>query len=130
MSNGPELPSEQMIRDITSIATHQEFIRLIREIEAQPPEERRRYAEMIATPTEFERRGLPMPVGLRVTTRYFEDPNASTQQMIKIADEVCGIERMEGIDRRLAAAPTDPPEPEGTYCVSIGWRVCVTIGAP
>jgi len=110
----PEVPTEEMIQRLARTVTHPEFQKLIREIEERPEAERRAFAECVATPEEFAKRGIPVEEGFRVTTRYFEAPNASSTTLTKIYDEPTG-KRPVGLRR-------------GTLCVSVGFIVCVSYG--
>jgi hypothetical protein len=120
----PEIPSDEMIKSIAAVAGHPEFIKLIEELEAKPPELRMQYAKAYATPTELLRRGIPIPAGFRITTRTFEAPGASTTIHTKIADELSP----GGILGSHPKKPKPPPPPV-TICVSVGLVLCVSVGS-
>jgi hypothetical protein len=104
-----------MIKAISQIAAHPEFVGIVREIEAgRDQADRTRIASVLATPREFAKRGIPMPAGFRVTTRYFEKPGARVVDHLKVSDVVHG--------------PPPGNEPGMTACASVGLVVCVSVG--
>ncbi len=109
-----DAPSQEAIEAIAAIASHPEFTNLIREIEAQPESDRRHYAECVATVEEFAKRRIPTPKGLRVTTRYFEAPGASTTEMVKLSDRL--------------GEPVAAGRLRASVCASVGFVVCVSVG--
>jgi len=104
----------QQIETLSSIASEPAFLEILAEIESAPEEERLAVATRLASLQTLGRRGLRVPAGTRLTTRYFEAPQAATRGDIRVD---------------TAAAARKPGDGGGTtVCVSLGYLVCVTIG--
>jgi hypothetical protein len=116
-----ELPSEvqQQIDDLAQVVRHPQFSALIMEIQGTPEEERAETASRLASISELEERGIPIPQGLRITTRWFEKPELERGQGERLLAEAT-------VDRRR----TTPPEgsEELTVCGSVGYIVCGSVG--
>lgn len=102
----------QQAEALSVIAASPELRKILAEIAAAPPEERLETAERIASVEALKKAGVAIPEGLRIATRYFENPN----------DLIWGDVMMN-------------PEPSffslsggGTTCVSVGEIVCVSYG--
>lgn len=104
----------EKIETLSRIASEPAFLEILAEIESAPEAERLAVATRLARLQTLGRRGLNVPAGTRLTTRYFEAPQAATRGDVRI--DAAGI-----VDRaEEAAAPT--------VCVSVGYIVCVTVG--
>lgn len=102
-------------RIVSQVATHPAFIALLDEIRAAPESDRLATAERLANLEELRARGLELPAGSRLTTRYFEDPYAALAGSVKVDSEnVTDI----GPDKAVGS----------TICYSLGFFACVTVG--
>jgi hypothetical protein len=113
MSNGDAFTlTPDQVQLLTSFATHPALRRILKEIQDAPPEQRLATAERIATAEALQAEGLQIPPGLKITTRYFEDPKAIVlgEVMLKPAEENFA----EGGG--------------GTLCLSVGEIVCASYG--
>ena len=70
-----ELPSEvrEQLADLAQVVSNPQFTAIINEIEQAPEAERVDTASRLASVAELEARGIPIPQGMRVTTRWFEN---------------------------------------------------------
>lgn len=62
------------IQVLSELIAHPEMQRITDEILAAPESERLELVNKIATPEALAARGIPVPEGVKITTRYFEDP--------------------------------------------------------
>jgi hypothetical protein len=101
-----------MAIQLSTIASHPEFVKILQEIEQAPSDERGNVAKELANVEAMAERGIPVPDTFRATTRVFEDPDAP-----------------------LGAKPTLPPPPRpptaevATICLSLGFIICASVGA-
>jgi hypothetical protein len=109
--SGPDPVSEQTAL-LAQIATHPAVRRIIHEIEQAPAQDRLATAERVATVQALEADGLDVPDGLRVTTRYFEDPSTLLRGEVVVKPTAEMFAESAG----------------GTLCVSVGEIVCVSYG--
>jgi hypothetical protein len=111
---------------LAAITAHPAFLEMLSEIEAQPEGQRMAKAEQLASVSELQRRGVPVPPGLRLTTRYFENPGQAqrTEQLLHL-NEMVGT--------GAASQPPGGPMQTGlrtvTVCASGGFFFCVSVGA-
>ena len=120
---GRELPKEarETIEKLVQIVSQPEFTALLREIEDAPEDSQAENAQQLATVSEFRKRGLPIPEGLRVTTRVFENPDDPRILATSIVDE--------------SSRGTVPVAEAGniTACISVGvgtgFTLCASVGA-
>jgi hypothetical protein len=104
--------SPEQIQLLAQFATHPAVRKVLRDIEAAPPEERLATAERIATAENLAAQGLTIPPGLKITTRYFEDPRAVVR----------GDVMLKPTKEQFAEAGG------GTVCISVGEIVCGSYG--
>jgi hypothetical protein len=113
----PEAPPrreiEEQTRRLNQVWTHPRFIELIQDLEETPENERPEVARRLVTRDELDRRGIPIPPGVRITTRWFEDPRAQTLESPLV-------------DSGPDIGPRRPPI---NICVSAGFYVCASCGA-
>jgi hypothetical protein len=100
-----------MTDQLARIVSHPGFTELVKEIEEAPDGDRMAAAQRLATVQELERRGVEAPEGLRITTRYFEDPDSQLRG--DIATDQSG---------------THSDVASGTLCTSLGFFACVSYG--
>lgn len=106
-----DLSSEQ-IQLLSQIATLPALRNILRQIGEAPPEERLALAERIATAEALEAQGLKIPPGVKITTRYFENPKAVVR----------GEVMLKPTEEQFAEAGG------GTLCVSVGEIICGSYG--
>jgi hypothetical protein len=120
MEYGPrrEMPAEvrEHIQTLAGLVAQPQFATLLEEIEKAPEDDRPEVAQRLATVSALRERRIPVPEGLRITTRVFENPDDPRILATSIVDD-----RAPGAAADLVAA-------RPTLCVSIGFIVCVTIG--
>jgi hypothetical protein len=141
----------QQVQKLNEAVTHPAFLEMLEEISKLPEDERFKAASERGTPEALARRGVPLPDGMRVTTRYFEDPQSRFLGSVALATE--GVSAAPGrasIVEELASKDPDIlgeitrsrpdliddlagiPRPglaaRPTVCVSVGFIVCATIG--
>jgi hypothetical protein len=113
---GRGFPREQIER-LVEIVSRSEFTDLIAEIENASEEDRAEVAQSLANVVAFRERGIPVPEGLRVTTRVFENPDDPRTITTSIVD-----------DRSPAARRPPADEVRGALCASVGVVVCASYG--
>lgn len=117
----PLLDPEQLaaqVEAISSVATRPEFVEILQEIHGAPESERVATAERLASIGELRSRGVDLPQGSRLTTRYFENPTAEVGGSLRLSTEVAAAsEPISGV----SASHT-------TICFSVGAIICVTVG--
>ncbi|WP_206269288.1 hypothetical protein [Streptomyces alfalfae] len=111
-----ESPTPEQIKELSArlaeVASHPEFTQMLREIEESPDSERLATATRLASVDELTARGIPVPEGFRLTTRYFENPASVTRGDV-------------------ATSLPEPPEEDlarATVCASVGYIVCASVG--
>lgn len=97
---------------LSQIATHPVLRRMLSEIEQAPPQDRLATAERLASVEALAGEGVEIPEGLRITTRYFENPDSLVRGDIMMNPKADSFEAAGG----------------GTLCVSVGEIVCVSYG--
>ncbi|MGW6544108.1 hypothetical protein ACWGBH_14820 [Streptomyces massasporeus] len=99
---------------LAEVASHPEFTRMLREIEQVPEAERLAKATELASVDELAKRGIPIPEGFRLTTRFFENPESAVRgdAAITLPEPTAGVD----------------PEARATVCGSIGYIVCGSVG--
>ncbi len=107
--------AREQIENLVEVVTRSEFTSLLHEIENAPEADRPEVAQRLATVSTLRERGLPIPEGLRITTRVFENPDDPRTVATSIVDD----RSPEGIARQASG---------GTICVSVGEIVCVSYG--
>ncbi|MGH8903392.1 MAG: hypothetical protein ACRDYA_17400 [Egibacteraceae bacterium] len=112
---GSELTTElrRKAAILSELVTQPAVLGILKEIADAPDEERLEQAQQLATVDALVDRGVAIPDEMRLTTRYFEDPNALTR----------GDVRIDGL----------PPSEDAQtviICAGIGVIVCVTVGDP
>lgn len=105
-------PMRQQIELLSQIATHPALRQILTQIQEAPPQDRLATAERLASIEQLEAQGVNIPEGLRVTTRYFEDPDALLRADVMVKPTAEQFLRSGG----------------GTLCVSVGEIVCVSYG--
>lgn len=116
----PLLDAEQLashVAAISAVATRPEFVQILREIHSAPESERLSTAERLASLEELRARGLDLPEGSRITTRYFEEPVGDIGGSLLLSTETTAAEPISGV----SASHT-------TICYSVGAIVCVSVG--
>jgi len=104
-------------RTLSTIAAHPAFLALLQEIQYTPESERMAAAERLSNIDTLRARGIELPEdGFRLTTRYFEDPNALVSGSIRTGTTGPEI----GVAR---AAPSI------TTCFSVGFFACLSVGS-
>ncbi|MFI2184605.1 hypothetical protein [Streptomyces sioyaensis] len=104
----------QMSQVLSETISHPAFAEMVRQIEAVPPGDRMAVAKAIATSEELANRGVIMPDGFRITTRYFEDPASPLK-----ADAV--IEQGDQPTAKMMAG--------ATLCATLGGYIaCISVG--
>src|SRR3712207_6762782 len=94
----------EQIGNIAELVAQPEFSALVQEILDTPEENRPEVAQRLATVSEFRRRGLSLPEGLRVTLRVFENPDDPTAFATSIVDERDPETRQSFADFRAVSA--------------------------
>jgi hypothetical protein len=107
--------SREQIESLVDVVTRAEFTDLLRAIENAPEADRPEVAQQVATVSALRERGIPIPEGLRITTRVFENPDDPRTIATSTVD-----------DRRPEAAAREAGG--GTVCVSVGEILCVSYG--
>lgn len=112
----PEVLGER-VRVISALAADPVFAQLVREIDDAPEDTRMDTAERLSRVEVLRERGLTVPEGLRLTTRYFEDPAQNVYGSLLV-------------DRPSDEAASEPEKTlfELHVCVSLGYFACVTVG--
>lgn len=105
---------QQQLKDVSQVATHPEFIRVLEKIREAPPNKKRAILRRWARPTVFKRLGIPLAPGIRVTTRYFFEDQ-------KIEGKFAS--RVSGPRRKTARQPQ-----AAGVCVCVGGGACVGVG--
>jgi hypothetical protein len=109
----------QQAAALVAVTTSPAFLEILHEIEAEPEAQRMQKAQQLATVDTMRARGIPVPAGVRLTTRYFEDP-AATQ---------INAQLVSGGPAESAPIVGGPsPRPSAAVCVSGGFFVCVSVG--
>src|SRR5512133_2316254 len=113
MATRPPRVTRAQIDELSRVVRNPEFLRMISEIEATPPDRRPRVARQFATREALSDRSIPLPEGFRVTLRWFEDGARP---------------------KTLAERQISPIRPEAelalarpTICASVGVVVCASI---
>jgi len=135
---------EDQIQRLSQVASHPAVIAAIKELGELPEGERLNAAREIATPQALQERGVPLPDGFRVTTRYFEEPGTQIQNQIKLGEMgapsvVDDLQRSapDVLETIYRSRPDIYGELEGipsqtatalTVCGSVGYIVCVSVG--
>lgn len=99
------------IKLLTQISTHPALRQILSEIQKAPAEQRLATAERIASVDALAAKGVEIPKGLKISTRYFENPNAVVRGDVMMNPKP---------DLMRAAG--------GTLCVSVGEIICVSYG--
>lgn len=114
METGKEGPTREMVQDLGRVVSHPEYQQILERLESLPDEEREDYARKVASIEEFRQRGIPVPEGLRVSVRYFEDPLEPSPKFNLLDSEI------------------EDPSTAPTICVSVGAgafvTICVSVG--
>jgi hypothetical protein len=113
MTPSPEQLAE-FGKALSEVASHPEFTRMLREIERAPEAERVAKATQLASVDELAKRGVPIPDGFRLTTRFFENPEAAVRGDVAVT--------------LPEPTPGVAPEARTTVCGSIGYIVCGSVG--
>ncbi|MET4428497.1 hypothetical protein [Mycolicibacterium sp. 624] len=98
------------------MASHPEFLAVLKEIQDAPEADRLKTAERLATVDNLRQRGVPIPDEFRLTTRYFENPTQSILSSVQV-DTV-----------RPPGADDDDFVAGVTVCGSVGYIVCGSVG--
>jgi hypothetical protein len=139
-----EAALEEQIEALSQVASHPAVISAMKQIGELPETERLDAARELATPEALRERGVPLPAGFRITTRYFEEPGTQIQNQVKLG-EVGAPSVLEELERKapeaLAVIKRSRPEmigefggmraPEAigiTVCGSIGYIACISVG--
>ncbi|WP_142215263.1 hypothetical protein [Streptomyces sp. SLBN-118] len=105
---------KELSKVLAEVASHPEFTKILKEIEQTPESERLAKATRLASVDELTRRGIPVPEGFRLTTRYFENPSSVTRGDVAVT---------------LPQLPAGGDELERiTVCASVGYIVCASVG--
>jgi hypothetical protein len=109
----PNMPTPEEIstwsQELSTTVMHPEFLKAIEEISSLPEAQYSQAVFTQLTPQALAARGVPIPEGLRVSTRYFENPD----------------------DRTLSATELGTGESDMTGGLTSGtsfFNLCLTIG--
>ncbi|MER6316460.1 hypothetical protein ABT237_22200 [Streptomyces sp. NPDC001581] len=111
-------PDELTQQAITlgKMASHPGFLAILEEISRAPEAEQLATAERLATVENLRSKGVPIPDDFRLTTRFFENPEAATVNSIKIDTET------------PPGADDDAVVSGLTVCGSLGLYLCGSVG--
>jgi hypothetical protein len=98
---------------LAEIVTQPAVLNILKEIADAPAEERLKRAQELATIESLVGRGVNVPNDMRLTTRYFEEPDSLTRG-----------------DVRIDGAPSEERERTVIICGGIGFIACITVGDP
>jgi hypothetical protein len=98
---------------LAEIVTQPAVLNILKEIADAPVEERLKRAQELATVESLVGRGVSVPTDMRLTTRYFEDPDSLTRG-----------------DVRIDGAPSKERSHSVIICGGIGFVACITVGDP
>lgn len=101
---------------LSKMAAHPGFLAILDEIGQTPEADRLKAAERLATVDNLRSKGVPIPDEFRLTTRYFENPQASLVSSVQV-DTV-----------KPAGADDDDFASGLTICGSVGYIVCGSVG--
>ena len=104
------------VEKLNRVASDPSFLQLLEQLQTTEPRERSRFVATKMSPRALTRQGIPLPEGMRITTRYFEEPKAPVLKAKRI-----------GLPERIGARPSVEPL-AASICVSIGVVVCVSVG--
>src|SRR5262245_58515967 len=77
MATSPQLTqqeAEEFASKLNRVVTSPQFMDLIGELAALPEDQRKERAAQLASVDTLRNRGVPIPEGLRLSTRFFESP--------------------------------------------------------
>ena len=114
-------PMRELAEKLAEISTHPEFLRMLKEIKEAPPEERVGRAVQLSTVDNLRERGVPVSPEFRLTTRYFENPDALLRGDV--------LTSTTEVRRPPEEVPVEPvPVSSVTVCFSVGAVVCASVG--
>nr|BFD88337.1 hypothetical protein StreXyl84_77380 [Streptomyces sp. Xyl84] len=106
------IPSAEHLQHLSAtlaeITSNPAFLEILEEIAQAPESERTAAATRLATVEELSARGIPISKDLRITTRYFENPEG-----VKSGDVVA----------------VSTPSPDEERSSGSGWTICTTTGS-
>jgi hypothetical protein len=103
----------QLIEQLNTAVTNPAFLQALRDVGKLPEEQRLKEAQKRLTPKALAAAGVSIPDNLRISSRYFEDPQKKVRASLE-----------------LGATGTRPTHLRPVnVCASIGSIVCVSIGA-
>lgn len=113
-SPSPPMPTAEELKQqaatLSDVVRHPGFVSIVQELEDTPPEQRDAKAAELASIDNLRARGVPIPEGMRLTTRWFENPEEGAKsdgELVGHAEQVPGL----------------------TICGSLGWFLCISVGS-
>jgi hypothetical protein len=111
----------QQIEALNSIVADPVMLSMLKDIHQAPVPERLRVATEVANLERLRERGLAVPEGMRVTTRYFEAPQATARADILV--DTTEDTAAAGSEASVGSAQA------ASVCVSLGFFVCASVGS-
>ncbi|MFD9412497.1 hypothetical protein ACFWBN_36595 [Streptomyces sp. NPDC059989] len=111
----PDELTQQAIT-LSKMASHPGFLAILDEISQAPEAEQLETAERLATVENLRSKGVPIPDDFRLTTRFFENPEAATVSSFKIDTAT-----PPGVDDDTVVSGL-------TVCGSLGLYLCASVG--
>lgn len=110
--------AQKRAEQLAALVTDEKFMELLEEVERKPADQRGDALHEILTPDGLRRRGVSVPEGLKISTRWFVAPSES-----------------EPFTSNPVWPPKTTEEPKAaskpTLCVSVGTPgvpICVSVG--
>jgi hypothetical protein len=114
------MPSPQEIgtwsQELSAAVMHPEFLKALEEVLSLPEAQRSQAVFTQLAPQALAARGVPVPQGMRVSTRFFENPDDRTMS-------AAGVEMVEP-----DVADVLPPSPPNGVLPPTRYNVCITLG--
>jgi hypothetical protein len=122
MSTNDSQSTRDMIEDLIKVVSHPVFNKLLSELGSVEPSKRDAFLKANMSPAALAEKGVPVQQGLRVTTRYFEEPPTAESVTLKKIGEI------------LPPIPEPAGEKTKTVCTTVGttvppFSVCVSEGS-
>ena len=111
--------------EISKVSTHPEYLKMLKDLEELPTEERSNYVLKNMTPDKLREKGIDLPESFRLTTRYFEDPQSEVIQGKRIDFPV---DSDSGDTILSKDTGFEGPKSSLTACLSLGYIGCISVG--